>query len=312
VISEGFYIGSTQSQPQHEIRGFEIFNNRVLRTGTEAFQIGQVGEGTTRIYNNVFGPSAVDWRDAFQNFQDGNLQMHVRGGRLEVFGNIFIGGAGKWAEILGTADTPTSKAEGDGVFLERNYFSHARNLGMYIHDRDMRPMVYRIAGNLFRAWNFNYDELHPSSQHPGHLIRVAGNDTPIEVIDNVWEAPEVFTNRLADGNGAERNMSGSGNTRRAIEPVIFRDAGVPADFDYFKLEVWTATARRANDVPVEYKLDDIVTHYSGVYRCKLDPCPAGRVPLEHPEVWESLPPFPDDVRLHADSPHDWVGLKPER
>src|SRR6185369_16789709 len=37
--SEGLYLGSTQKQPQHAFEGLRIFDNRFLRTGTEALQV---------------------------------------------------------------------------------------------------------------------------------------------------------------------------------------------------------------------------------------------------------------------------------
>ncbi|MBA2665027.1 MAG: hypothetical protein H0U74_22260 [Bradymonadaceae bacterium] len=310
VLSEGFYIGSTQSQPQHQIQGFEIYNNRVLRVGTEAFQIGHVGSTTTRVYNNVFGPSAIDWRAAFQNYQDGNLQMSIRSGRLEVFNNVFIGGAGKWAEFFGALVASEERKPGDGIFLENNYFSQVRNFGIYIHATDMSPLVYHIGNNRFRGYDFTYNELHPNTQ-PGELIRIANSTMAITLVDNTWEAPAAFSNRLADGNGTNANVSGSGNVRAAIAPVSFRNAGLAADFDYMTMEMWTATATRATGAPpVEYQLDDIVIYRDNAYRCQLDPCPAGRRPVDHADVWQRLAPFPDDVRLHPDSAHQGLGLMP--
>ena len=34
--SEGIYFGSTQAQPQHSFENLQIYDNRMLRTGTEA------------------------------------------------------------------------------------------------------------------------------------------------------------------------------------------------------------------------------------------------------------------------------------
>jgi hypothetical protein len=90
--SEGFYIGSTQAPPQHPVEHLEISNCRVLRTGTEALQLGQLGTGT-HIHHNVFALAAIDWKSAFQRYQDSNTQIGVRYGRGSIHHNIFIGAA---------------------------------------------------------------------------------------------------------------------------------------------------------------------------------------------------------------------------
>ncbi len=63
--SEGIYFGSTQKQPQHTFVKLAIYDNRFIRTGTEALQVGQQGDGC-EIHHNVIGPGATRWRSAFQ------------------------------------------------------------------------------------------------------------------------------------------------------------------------------------------------------------------------------------------------------
>ena len=134
TVSEGVYIGSTQKPPQHQIRDLEIFNNRIVRTGTEAVQLGQLA-GHARVHHNVFGPAAIDWRDAFQPFQDGNLQLSVRGGRIEVRDNVFLGSAGSMVLLFALPVEGDNERENAGVTIERNYFDGMRHLGMYINDK---------------------------------------------------------------------------------------------------------------------------------------------------------------------------------
>jgi hypothetical protein len=62
--SEGIYFGSTQKQPQHTFENLSVHNNRILRTGTEALQVGQLGPGC-EVHHNVLGPAAIRWRSAF-------------------------------------------------------------------------------------------------------------------------------------------------------------------------------------------------------------------------------------------------------
>src|SRR5690606_17461452 len=90
VGSEGIYFGSTQAQPQHAFEGLLVYENRFLRTGTEALQVGQLGEGC-EIHHNVLGPGAIRWRSAFQRYQDGNVQFGQRYGSSSFHHNVVVG-----------------------------------------------------------------------------------------------------------------------------------------------------------------------------------------------------------------------------
>lgn len=309
IGSEGFYIGSTQRQPQHPIVGLTLHHNRVLRTGTEAIQIGQL-RGRIEVHNNVFGPSAIDWRAAFQRFQDGNLQIAVRSGTVDVHHNVFLGGAGAQASIFGEVVSGDPHDPSDRVWIHDNYYAHYRNLFTYVAARTLSPMTFRFERNTMRGWRFDYDEVYGGSA-PGEMIRVGGSETVVEVVGNRFD---VTGPRLVgsisdpDGNGTSGNVSGSGNVRGTVEPIRFRASGLPNDFDYLDLEMWTDVATLGGDRPVAYRRGMVVMHRGVPYRCGADPCAAGRVPPEHPSIWTELPLFPDDVRLAPGSPHAGVGI----
>jgi hypothetical protein len=305
--SEGFYIGSTQSQPQHQIRRFEVYNNRVLRTGTEAFQIGQVGDDT-RIHHNVFGPSAIDWRAAFQAYQDGNLQISYRSGQLRVENNVFIGAGGTWAGIFGLDIAGDTREQGDGVFVEENYFTHTRNLGIYVNDTALDNSEYAIAGNIFRGYEFRRDEVYTDASPYGHLLRVFNSETPIEISANTWDGPDALCNCSIDSGS---NISGGDNTESTTAPLEFAQSGLETGFNWLNLEMWSDVASLGDGQPVSYPKDFVVTHMGVPYRCVADTCQSGAVPPDHPDVWEKLEPFADDVRV-VDSPGQLdVGLSSE-
>jgi hypothetical protein len=75
--------------------------------------------------------------------------------------------------------------------------------------------------------------------------------------------------------------------------------------------MWTDVATRGDGQPVTYGQGFIVTHLGRPYRCRLDPCPAGAVPLERTDVWEPLPAFADDVRVRPGSRYEMLGLQPD-
>ena len=92
------------------------------------------------------------------------------------------------------------------------------------------------------------------------------------------------------------------------DPVVFVDSGFPADFDYFLVEMWTDLAGANANAPVYYTEGDYVLWKSELYRCIEPGEHTNKLPPDHPETWELLPPLPDDVRLHPDSPYQGYGL----
>ncbi len=307
--SEGCSIGSTQAQPQHPIAGLTLHHNRVLRTGTEALQLGQLA-GRIEVHNNVFGPSAIDWRAAFQRYQDGNVQISVRGGTVDVHHNVFLGGAGSQNSLFGEAVGGDAHDAADRVWIHDNYYAHHRALFTYVNTRELAPMTFRFERNTMRGFRFDYDQVYGGTA-PADLVRVGTGDTVVELIDNRFDVEGVdLCSAISDpdGNGSGGSSSGSGNVRGEVEPIAFLDAGLPADFDYLDLELWTDVATLGGDAPVSYAHGVIAMHLGVPYRCDADPCAPGLVPPEHPEAWTELPPFPDDVRLAPSSPHAGVGI----
>lgn len=307
--SEGLYIGSTQGQPQHQIRDWEIYNNRILRTGTEAIQMGQLG-GTNKVHHNVFGPAAIDWRASFQNFQDNNFQIGMREGALDVHHNLFLGSAGSMlsffrAEVSGDATDANS-----GLHFHDNYLDGMRNLGMYANNVSLPGMTHRFENNTFRGFRFERDEVYADSTPYGYLLRIINDGTPFELVDNRWEGDVDLANRIADGNSTDGNLSGSGNVKGATEAVSFVNAGLEENFDMLRLEMWTDVAERGSNQPVTYPQNMLVMHDGEAYRCLLDPCPAGALPPESPGTWEALGALPDDVRILPGSAYEGYGLTP--
>lgn len=307
--SEGMYIGSTQGQPQHQVRDLKLYNNRILRTGTEAVQIGQLG-GTNEVHNNVFGPAAIDWRAAFGTYQDNTLQIGVREGHTKVRDNLLIGSANAGLYLYATAVGGDATAGDVGVTVSNNLFSHMRNLGLYVDDVVLAGMTYRFENNVWRQWRFERNEVYPSATAYDHLLRSANASTPTIFTGNVWDGPAKFSNRLASGAGTSGNVSGISNTRAAAAAFAFVDAGLPDDFDWLRLEMWTDVASLNGNAPVSYPQGDVVMHNGLPYRCRLSPCPAGVVPAGNPATWEPLQVFADDVRLRSGSPYAGMGLTP--
>ena len=308
TLSEGYYIGSTQNliQAQHQIRNLKLYNNRVIRSGTEAIQLGNLG-GNTRIYNNVFALSAVHWKDAFQPWQDGNLQLGNRTGDVTIENNIFIGAAGNLvfasAQQIAGDNYPSTST----VRFRNNYFSSTRNLFFYIRNDEFPGVRYILEDNYFSHMDFQRDELDSGATAPQEMIRTF---TPVslEFLDNIWNFDLNFSNPLHTGNGTNNNVSGSGNVIEDPPPLRFCKSGLSPGFDYLKLEVWAATAGRGGDAPISYEQGDIAMHLGIPYLCLKSTCAAGNVPSDNPGMWQPIPYFPDDWRLEQSIGLDGLGL----
>ena len=310
---EGMYIGSTQTQPQHKFRNLEIYNNRVIRTGLETIQIGQMGDGV-RVHHNVFGPGAIGWRTAFQQYQDKNIQIGYREGVVQIDHNIFIGAMDSLVYLNGVDIAGDTHNPGDGVHIHDNYFAHFGWLGGYVVSRTPNT-AHVIEDNYFRGYRFIRDEVY-SVTEAAEMFRLnqGPGEFPISFNGNHFELPNElkFVNALSDvdGNGTSGLVSGSGNVRGAVEPIEFVDFGVPANYDYSRIEIWTDNATLGNNSAVSYQQGDIVFHESIPYECQVAVCATGLVPPDNPASWLELPPFPDDVRLANNSPYQGIGLLP--
>jgi outer membrane protein assembly factor BamB len=305
--SEGMYIGSTGKQPQHTVEGLEVNNNRVLRTGTEGLQLNQLA-GDNQVHHNVVGPAAIDWRDAFQNFQDKNHQITVRSGTTTIRENVILGGANQ-VFLLGLDVDEDGHAPDDRIELRDNYFSHCRDRIIFGDNRGDAPLEFAVRDNVFRGYSFEYDAVDPDA-NPKQAVMWVVSDNPVALENNRYDdIPELFVPRQGD------NTTRTGNTRADVSPVAFRNAGFSPEFDYLRIEWWTDTAgRHPDDKPVTYDTGDIVMYEGTPYQCTDGPSSTGAVPPENPDIWTPLDLFPDDVRLTAVSPHHGIGLQrpPER
>ena len=300
--SEGIYFGSTQAQPQHSFENLHIYQNRFLRTGTEALQTGQLGSGC-EIDHNVLGPGAVRWRSAFQQYQDGNVQFGQRYGSSTFHHNIVIGTGDLFVEFFPTPVAGDPRAANDGVTFSDNYFSDSSLSGVYTHAEDTGVRIV-FEHNVFRGFGFNYAEVYPDTQAPVQVFGVGSNSPNPHVLrNNTVDGPYPFIKWLFPSVTQESNLS------QSVPRVKFRDFMLPElDENYRRLEWWTDKATLSPDQrTVTYAAGAVVVHRGKLYKALREN--QARVPDEHAESWQALPDPADDVRLAADSPHGELGLR---
>lgn len=299
VGSEGIYFGSTQGQPQHAFENLRIYRNRFVRTGTEALQVGQLGDGA-EIHHNVLGPAAIRWRSAFQRYQDGNVQYGQRYGSSHFHHNIVVGTGDLFVELFPQPVEGDEHGSDDRVLFSDNYFSDSSSSGVYTH-ADANAVSVVFERNSFRGFEFNYDEVYVDASLPVQVFGIGSNtENPHLLTNNVVDAPFPFVQWTFDSTTLEDNEE------RSIEALRFVDfINDEIEDNFRRLEWWTDKATLAEGEPdVTYAEGAYVMHLGKLYRAAREN--SGEPPDAFPDAWEELSAPADDVRLAADSPHaDW-------
>lgn len=302
VGSEGIYFGSTQAQPQHSFENLQIHDNRFLRTGTEALQVGQLGDGC-EIHHNAIGPAAIRWRSAFSNYQNGNVQYGQRYGSSSFHHNIVIGAGDLFVEFFPQPVAGDPHGNDDTVTFTDNYFADTSSTGVYTHadENDVSVIFQR---NSFRGFNYNYIEVYPDANEPGAVFGVGSNTkNPHLLQNNDYEAPFPFIQWVFDSVTEQENTEGEVPRARFVDFM-----GDALDENYRNLEWWTATATlHPEKVPVVYSVGFYVMHQGTLYRARTEN--QGKVPPDSPNDWEALPAPADDVRLATGSAYAGYGVR---
>jgi len=303
VDSEGFYFGWTGEPPSSLFPNLQIYNNRILRTGSETLQIQDLGEGS-RIHHNVFAYGALHWLDNFGQYQDGCLQILTRQGRTEFDHNIAMGGAGTFLSFF------SSPEPGDGprnVTFHDNYFADTRSLGGYLNGNSEAPASFSFSHNFFRGLEFSYTTVNPSATDPGVVFGVNGaHKAPISFEANAIEGDRKLLSGI-DLNGSKGNISAADNVRGPVATIAYVASGYP-DVPTSRLSAWGATATLAPDMPaIKYAPGDLVMSDAELYRAKLTN--QGLLPADHPEAWEKQEQPVDDVRVQEGSPYAAMGVR---
>jgi hypothetical protein len=302
VDSEGFYFGWTGAPPSYLFANLQIYNNRIVRTGSETLQIQDLGDGA-HIHHNVFAFGALHWLDNFGAYQDGCLQILVREGNVEFDHNISMGGAGTFLSFF---SSPQPGDDARNVVFHDNYFADTRSLGAYLNGSSEAPSSFTFRDNYFRGLDFSYTTVSPSATDPGVVFGINnGHKAPIKLEGNRIEGTRKLVSGI-DLNGTKANLAASDNVNTAVLPVTYVASGYPA-VATTKLSAWGASAILAPGKPaIQYAVGDLVMHDAELYRAKL--ASTNLVPPQHPEAWEKLARPSDDLRVEATSPYAGMGV----
>ncbi len=299
VDGEGIYFGWTGGPPSNITPRLEVYNNRFVRTGNEALQIQDIGDGSS-IHHNVIAWAALHWRDNdLGAFQDGNAQISIREGEVALHHNLFVGAA----SALGSFWSQPQDGDGDRtVVFHDNVLAASRYRVFYFGGESADGSSFVFADNFIFESPFTYDAIDPGAAAPSAIFRIAnaiGGAVSFE--GNTWEG----TLPLLEGGTDPMQQD---NVNAALDPLVFVDSGYPEDASILHLEAWTEASTRApGSPPREYVQGDLVTHDGQLYRCIIDN--TGQVPSENPAAWSLLPAPVDDLRVVAGSPYAGIGIE---
>ncbi|MGG1514464.1 Ig-like domain-containing protein [Paenibacillus oryzisoli] len=311
--SEGMYIGNTSSDlsKQHIFTNLEIYNNRVLRSGTEGIQLSNMGDGI-KVHNNVVVMSSMDWKDPFQQWQDGVFQYSQRIGSAEIYDNVFIGGASNLFTLRLSAAPGETPNPSDEVVFRNNYFSHGRDILGYVHNTPSNyASKFRFENNMIQQFNYQYDELPGDQVNSNKFLYVQDNtNNPMIIDNNTRDGGQVFIDAIGGNNGTTSHISASGNnTLTPAAPILFRDVTFPADFDWSKVERWDDYSDLYKE-PIYFNYGDYVYYFptGELYECIEPGTHTGKNPTTNPSTWKLLVPMKEDFRLDPASPYQGIGL----
>jgi len=303
VDSEGYYFGWTGDPPSYLFPNLQIYNNRIVRTGSETLQIQDLGEGS-RIHHNVFAYGALHWLDNFGQYQDGCLQILSRQGKTEFDHNIAMGGAGTFLSFFSSPEPDDGPRN---VTFHDNYFADTRSLGGYLNGSSEAPSSFSFSHNFFRGLNFGYITVNPTATDPGVVFGINGaHKAPISFEGNTFEGDRQLLSGIAL-NGSKGSISATDNLNEPVTAVAYVASGYP-DVPTSRLSAWGATATLAPNMPaIEYAVGDLVMSDAELYRART--ANEGLLPADHPEAWEKLAQPADDLRVDDSSPYATMGVR---
>ena len=285
---EGCYWGSTGSGLKAHFESSSFTNNRVLRVGNEGIQIGQLDKGMI-VKNNVVH-SNFNWRDPFQMFQSNALQLNIFQGGQNVENNLFLRGSEKFINGLTQGDTAVGYGTSatDTLMLRNNAFLYC--LGMYesyfntqtINSvrQPINNLTLVLDRNLFGKNRFAWDEVYTGVADQNYLMKfdVTGTGVQIRVTNNIFDGSTASKTQWVLNAQPATPITQANNTLTGTvpHPVFNNYMGLPANFDYSKIEKWAGIIGSQSGFPA-----------SGTRKGEFITVPVGEIRMRNGIAYES-------------------------
>jgi hypothetical protein len=276
--------------PSNQLRGLQIWNTRILRTGNEALQIQNLGDGT-RVWNSVFANGGMHWLDnGLGRYQDNDSQIQVRQGAVEIDHDIFVDGAGTLASFW---QAPES---GDGerqVHFHDDYFAQSLDLGLWIGGAGTPGSSLIFENSTLASLSGTY--LDAAS------TMVFGVDSkltsPLTLTGLHYQGSRDIATGIKGANGTYKTITAHDNDNSDVTPIQFVNPGYPIVNPGHHLTVWAANVTVESGMPAaKYLKGDVVAHGAAWELYQANEDTSVGPPDQHPEVWDKLPHPIDDVR----------------
>ncbi|PZR27834.1 MAG: hypothetical protein DI535_08790 [Citrobacter freundii] len=313
IHGEGMYLGSTQTGQRHKLNGWFMTNMRIVNTGNEIFQMGNIGANTI-IRNNVFINSATNWKSPFNLYQDNGIQLSFNNGNCEFRNNLLLGGGTQTFNAY-SGLRPDLPYNGDSIYINNNLIKYSRGfIGGYWGSgtTPINGLVVKLDSNYFGGFQFAGSEVYNNTYavNTNVLLRTVTNGTRYYV-----------RNMISDGSKSTPvtggNIDTAGTVIRNIANPQFVNSGWPADFNWNKLYEWSdfifatwgdenvsTTANVKWNTPVYFNMGDYVLFMSKIYKSKIA---ANHGHMPHgvtDEYWE-LQTWNDGGTIRAYPPEDY-------
>jgi hypothetical protein len=306
TAGEGFYFGWTGAPPSNLFPKLAIYNNRLIRTGNEALQIQDLGDGS-EVHHNVIAFSALHWRDnGLGSYQDNGAQVLVRDGTISLHHNVIVGASNSLLSFFSSPETDDGPRH---VTFHDNYFADTLSLAGYLNGTSANDSTFDFDHNFFRGLTFGYAKLDPAATDPGVVFgKNAGIAAPVTFTNNTWEGTKALLSGLpAGGNGTIGTVTGTGNVNGPVAKLAFVASDDFDDDPTRHLEIWAPKATVASGAPaITYAPGDRVMYDAELYECLATS--TGETPNDHPAAWKKLPLPIDDVRVAPGSPYAELGV----
>jgi len=238
-----------------------------VRCGAEGLQLSHIGDGS-RIFNNVFFMASTDWKDPFQRYQEGHLQVVMRTGEVVIENNIFIGAVDSMISprIIKSDADPVAPGS---LTIQNNYFSHSRGtIFSYIHNKNNTATALNFVNNFFGEVISQRDEVENASGAEDFFFQTRFNvSNPINFDGNIFGGTRRGYSTIGNGlNGVQANVTATNNSYGIPPQLIFVDNGISQESDYRTFEVWSDCSTVYANRPISYQVGDTVRHGTKFYR----------------------------------------------
>lgn len=305
--AEGYYFGWTGAPPSNKLAGLQIYNNRILRTGNEALQIQDLGDGS-HVYGNTFISGGLHWFDnGLGRYQDNNSQIDIRDGSIELDHNIFIDGANTLTQFYVAPETGDGDAQ---VSMHDNYWSDSVDLGMYMNGMPTATSTVTFADNVFRGLVFGYGQIDPTV--PTTVVGTAGTyQNPVAFTNNHWSGVPNLVPGVTGGDGSAGSFTLSGNVNADPGAITLNDG--PWQTPGHHLTAWAPNITvNGGATPAQYHVGDVATYGDAptLYMATQDSTGgSATAPGSDAADWTALPAPSDDVRVTAGTQYAGYGVQ---